>query len=132
MTASMIASRPFFLLASFLLLYLIGIGPALFLVSRSFPQRLACAFCLAPAVGLVFLTMLLALPVYSDHPLATVALPVTVIAVAVSIGLVILDVQRRYHEYQQMLNIKAILLILLTATVIFFALILPMFGGIDH
>src|SRR5579859_3378283 len=124
--------RPLLLLGAFLLVYAIGIGPALHLVSPSARNRLACAFLLAPAVGLVFLTILLAPLVYSDHPIATIAWPVVGFAFAVSAILLVLAVRKNYREYQQSLNKRSIIVISLAFIGVFLVLILPILLGIEY
>src|SRR5260370_33687670 len=93
------ASQPIILIGSLILLLLVAIGPALHLIPRQTSHRLYCAICLAPAIGFAVVALLLAPFVVLDQPIISLALPLTLVVLAFSLGLLILNVRAYPDDY---------------------------------
>src|SRR5437868_7293482 len=86
-------SQPIILVGGLILLLLVGIGPALHLITRQTPHRLYCALCLPPAIGFPIVALVLAPFVVLDQPITPLPLPLTLLALACSHALLILHMR---------------------------------------
>jgi hypothetical protein len=122
-------AQPALLAGAVLLLFLIGLGPALHLVGGA--RRCAQAALVAPGVGLALLGLVLYPLVRADVTVGRAARPLTVAAVLASGVLVALD--RRRDGAPPGLNARACAGTAAGAAAVIAALSLPAWrGGLDH
>src|SRR5258708_14153771 len=130
------ASQPIILIGGLILFLLVGIGPALHLIARQTSHRLYCAICLAPAIGFAVVAMLPAPFVVLGQPIISLALPLTLVALAFSCGLLILDRRACPEDYPHALtaaHLRTAAVVILCCAVVIAALILPSaIGGPDY
>lgn len=116
----------------------IGLGPALWLVTRS-GQRLPQAAAIAPTIGLGLIGLIGFPLIRWVAPVQLWALPVTVVLVLVSLALLLWDVKRRGSDYREAmaalrtnkLQTAAVVVVLFLVVLIVLAAPLAI-GGIDY
>jgi len=82
-------------------LFLIGIGPSVWLIPNRNPRRIALALCIAPVVGLAESGLILYPLTLYDMLIVDTAYPLAIATIAVSIGLLILNIRRAPLAYRQ-------------------------------
>lgn len=111
-------------------LFLVGIGPALWLAARNTSNRVALAICIAPVIGLAETGLVFYPLILNDLPIAQTALPVTLLLLSLSITLAILDVRSNYSAYRRIARRSAFgFTALAFAISILFLLLPPLVGG---
>ncbi|HLY28775.1 MAG TPA: hypothetical protein VKQ72_20690 [Aggregatilineales bacterium] len=127
----MLLPRLELLIGGFVFVLLIGLGPALNLVSRRQPTRILLACCMAPLVGLVELGIVLYPLVYADHPLNSIAVPAADVLLLLSAILVGVTVRTDRGVLLALIERKramfvTVLLTAICAAFVLFALTLPL------
>src|SRR5258708_30588011 len=120
----------FMLFLGYATLFLIGIGSSLWLISNRNPRRLGLAMCVAPVVGLAETGLIYYPLVLHDTPVVAIAYPVTIFTIAVSIGLLALDMHRDPLAYRHITTRrKSIFVIASFAVTTVLVLLSPLLGG---
>src|SRR4051812_24014224 len=100
----MLISKIFIMFGTFMLLSAIGTGPAVMMTSNRYNRRVLVSLALSPAIGLT----LVAFPLYSlfllGLPVGKSAIPITFLALLLSITLILLDWRSHRCDYANLLN----------------------------
>src|SRR5258708_9642149 len=101
----------FMLFLGYATLFLIGIGPSLWLISNHNPRRIALAICITPVVGLAETGLIFYPLVLNDMPIVRTAYPVTLLTIAISICLLAFDVRHNTERYKRIAQRRGVILV---------------------